>query len=362
MFKTIANNLVVENTCFSPQILANFQVLVRRQQIRSIHAGFVLNVDGYKDQEQKVKTEPIQPVSKDVWKQTRDSVDRITSAVYTSIPTQVKDVLEGSGKPGSFSRQMSFWATNIWYEHSTTFISIGLLLSGYLAFSSLSSSEFFQQFSPYIVMGVGLAFVVLVNVLVRRYNSLSPESVYRMTMQRLHKHPGVLEVLGSPVVGSQSRAYVMSGGEIRMKGIYPSRRSRRLQMIFPLKGPERRGIVSVEAKKLKGRYYFKLISLDIPSPSGGEERVFILGNQALYERGHVMNELRVPFIQSLSLQDEYDLEDDQDDLLRIYKQQTAPSLVEQGQQVQQKISQYFGQWRQWVGSFWKREVKADQST
>ena len=59
--------------------------------------------------------------------------------------------------------------------------------------------------------------------------------------------------MGAPVAGSDVRAYVMTGGGLRLKGLAPRFRSRRCQMIFPLRGSERRGLVSLEAKKRKAR-------------------------------------------------------------------------------------------------------------
>ena len=53
------------------------------------------------------------------------------------------------------------------------------------------------------------------------------------------------------MAGSNVRASVVTGGGLRMKGLHPKLRSRRVQMIFPLTGAERRGLVSLEAKKLK---------------------------------------------------------------------------------------------------------------
>ena len=64
--------------------------------------------------------------------------------------------------------------------------------------------------------------------------------------------------MGAPVAGSNVRASVLTGGGLRMKGLQPRLRSRRVQMIFPLSGSERRGLVSLEAKKLK-------VSLNPPS-------------------------------------------------------------------------------------------------
>lgn len=57
--------------------------------------------------------------------------------------------------------------------------------------------------------------------------------------------------MGPPLAGSDVRAYVMTGGGLRLKGLLPRYRSRRLQMIFPLRGTEKRGLVSLEAKRRK---------------------------------------------------------------------------------------------------------------
>ena len=58
-----------------------------------------------------------------------------------------------------------------------------------------------------------------------------------------------LQVMGAPLAGSPVRATVTGGGGLRLKGLQPRWRSRRLYMLFPLRGTERRGIVSLEAKK-----------------------------------------------------------------------------------------------------------------
>ena len=59
----------------------------------------------------------------------------------------------------------------------------------------------------------------------------------------------LVQVMGAPLAGSPVRATVTGGGGLRLKGLQPRWRSRRLYMLFPLRGTERRGIVSLEAKK-----------------------------------------------------------------------------------------------------------------
>ncbi len=45
----------------------------------------------------------------------------------------------------------------------------------------------------------------------------------------------------------------------------------------------------------QGRYSFKLLAVDVPSAVGGEQRIFLQGDEAIYSRGGVLAELREPF-------------------------------------------------------------------
>ena len=45
----------------------------------------------------------------------------------------------------------------------------------------------------------------------------------------------------------------------------------------------------------QGRYSFKLLAVDVPSAVGGEQRIFLVGDEAVYARGGVLAELRDPF-------------------------------------------------------------------
>lgn len=83
--------------------------------------------------------------------------------------------------------------------------------------------------------------------------TISPDKVYRMAMRRLNTSAEILEVMGAPLTGTDLRAYVMSGGGLTLKKFKPNIRSRRCFVIFPIKGSERKGLVSVEVKKKKGK-------------------------------------------------------------------------------------------------------------
>ncbi len=60
-----------------------------------------------------------------------------------------------------------------------------------------------------------------------------------------------VQVMGAPIAGSDLRAQILTGGGLRLKNLRPRIRSRRLQMLFWATGTERRGLVSLEAKKQK---------------------------------------------------------------------------------------------------------------
>ncbi|XP_058006848.1 uncharacterized protein LOC110657639 [Hevea brasiliensis] len=86
--------------------------------------------------------------------------------------------------------------------------------------------------------------------------TINPDRVYRMAMRKLNTSAGILEVMGAPSTGAELRAYVMSGGGITLKNFKPRLRSKCSFLIFPIRGSERKGLVSVEVKKKKGQACF----------------------------------------------------------------------------------------------------------
>ena len=78
-----------------------------------------------------------------------------------------------------------------------------------------------------------------------------------------------MQVMGAPVAGSDLRAQILTGGGLRMKNLQPRIRSRRLQMLFWATGTERRGLVSLEAKKQKvdNHAYLKALLLHLKDHS-----------------------------------------------------------------------------------------------
>ncbi|GLC47165.1 hypothetical protein PLESTB_001387900 [Pleodorina starrii] len=202
-----------------------------------------------------------------------------------------------------------------------------------------------DKMAEYGIMALAASLVLLAVLYMRWRTAVSPAAVYRQAMVQLNTSPGVLEVMGAPLVGSQVRAYVVTGG-----GLYLSKkfriklRSRRIQMMFPLSGPERKGLVSLEAKRKHGRYAWKLLAVDLGPelqqalPHGGstglsaapppkrpsssslatdqeQPRVYVVGDLAAYTRGGVLGELRAPFLKALSNSRYYEVEDELEDEL-----------------------------------------------
>jgi len=57
--------------------------------------------------------------------------------------------------------------------------------------------------------------------------------------------------MGAPIAGADQRAYVVSGGDLYLKGLLPAVHPRSLHMVFLLRGADARGMVSVHAIKRK---------------------------------------------------------------------------------------------------------------
>lgn len=96
---------------------------------------------------------------------------------------------------------------------------------------------------------------VLQGIVLRAKLTINPDAVYRIAMRRLNTSAEVLEVMGAPLTGTDVRAYVMSGGGLRIKNFRPRLTSKRCFIIFPITGSERKGLVSIEVKKKRGQVW-----------------------------------------------------------------------------------------------------------
>jgi hypothetical protein len=106
--------------------------------------------------------------------------------------------------------------------------------------------------------------------------TINPDKVYRIAMTKLNTSAAILEVMGAPLAGTDVRAYVMSGGGPKLKDFKLRVGGKRCFLIFPIKGSERKGLVSVEVKKKKGQV-FKIF--------------FLILQQALYFSASRLNNL-----------------------------------------------------------------------
>ena len=212
--------------------------------------------------------------------------------------------------------RVMYGTANLFINMSETFAELGLLVT------SIS------------VSALGVLYL-------RHRHALDPEAVYRLSMRALNQDPRVLELLGAPLEATELRAFVMSGGRLRVGGnLLPKISSRRCHLIFPLQGKDMRGIVSAEAKKKRGKYVFKMLCVDVPtvivprvgstqaphssstSPSDREGeiyRIFLHGSQEEYDKGKIMRELRDPFLQAAESENEHEIEEDSEELDEMRK-------------------------------------------
>ncbi|KAF4380059.1 hypothetical protein F8388_018183 [Cannabis sativa] len=166
---------------------------------------------------------------------------------------------------------------------------------------------FSEGMAKYGFLALSSAIVAFAGLYVRARFTINPDRVYRIAMRRLNTSAGILEVMGAPLSGSDLRAYVMSGGGLTIKNFKPRIRSKRCFLLFPIRGSERKGLVSVEVKKKKGQYDMKLLAVDIPMASGPDQRLFLEGDEVEYKvGGGLISQLRDPVVKAMSAAKEFD--------------------------------------------------------
>eukprot|EP00887_Chlorella_sp_A99_P007729 scaffold20.g7729.t1 len=237
-----------------------------------------------------------------------EALARAPSALYRALPGPARQLVDAAQTPGAMHRVVSLQLEAFWQHHSSKVLAAGggVLVYALWRATRAAAGLVAAGAEPSAAASAGLlalsaSLVSLGYLGLRMRYRLDPQTVYR------------LAVLGAPLAGSEARASVLTGGKLKFSGLRPRMQSRRLQMIFPLKGTERRGLVSLEAKKRHGRYSFKLLAVDVPAYAGGEQRIFIEGGPSLYDRGGVLTVLRDPFVRALSLEEAFVQEDETDD-------------------------------------------------
>ncbi|CAL5223236.1 g5715 [Coccomyxa viridis] len=240
------------------------------------------------------------------------------SAAYRSLPDQARKMLDSAMQPGAAQKALSMQVESFWQRHGNKVLGLGAVFLLYVLWKTMfgvtsifvNLSETMAEFG---FLALSAAIIAFAGLYLRSRYSIRPDAVYRKALVQLNTNPAILEVMGAPVAGSDLRAQILTGGGLRLKNLQPRIRSRRLQMLFWATGTERRGLVSLEAKKQKGRYLFKLLAVDVPSAAGPEQRIYLEGDARTYNRGAVLREMRDPLLNALAMQDAYEAEDEVDD-------------------------------------------------
>ncbi|KAL6627356.1 hypothetical protein ACP70R_031082 [Stipagrostis hirtigluma subsp. patula] len=171
-----------------------------------------------------------------------------------------------------------------------------------------------EGMAKYGFLALATAIVAFAGMYVRARLTINPDKVYRMAMTKLNTSAAILEVMGAPLTGTDVRAYVMSGGGPKLKDFKFRLGGKRCFLIFPIKGSERKGLVSVEVKKKKGQYDMKLLAVDIPMASGPDQRLFLVGDEQEYKvGGGLISELRDPIVKAMAAEKEFDYLDERED-------------------------------------------------
>ncbi|XP_068668640.1 uncharacterized protein [Aristolochia californica] len=174
--------------------------------------------------------------------------------------------------------------------------------------------ELSEGLAKYGFLALASAIVAFVGLYIRSRFTINPDRVYRMAMRKLNTSAPILEVMGAPLSGTDLRAYVMSGGGPQIKKFKPRLSGKRCFLIFPIRGSERKGLVSVEVKKKKGQYDMKLLAVDIPMTSGPDQRLFLIGDETEYQiGGGLISELRDPIVKAMAAEKEFDALDEKEE-------------------------------------------------
>ncbi|KAJ1282440.1 hypothetical protein BS78_03G052000 [Paspalum vaginatum] len=171
-----------------------------------------------------------------------------------------------------------------------------------------------EGMAKYGFLALASAIVAFAGMYSRSRLTINPDKVYRIAMTKLNTSAAILEVMGAPLTGTDVRAYVMSGGGPKLKNFKFKLGGKRCFLIFPIKGSERKGLVSVEVKKKKGQYDMKLLAVDIPMASGPDQRLFLVGDEQEYKvGGGLISELRDPIVKAMAAEKEFDYLDERED-------------------------------------------------
>ena len=135
-----------------------------------------------------------------------------------------------------------------------------------------------------------------------------PTALFRTVMGELKGSHAVKAALGTNLVASETRAFVLTGGGLTLKRWRPHFRSLRCHFLVPVTGSAGRGVVSAIAKRSHGKYVFKLLAVDTARAVGGggggggaslSGRVYIHGDDVCYNKDNILKVLREPLVAQL---------------------------------------------------------------
>ncbi|KAG1663632.1 hypothetical protein FOA52_011687 [Chlamydomonas sp. UWO 241] len=230
---------------------------------------------------------------------------------------------------------------SIWQHYSFGLYAVAGGASTYLLWRGMQSAAGLlvvlhgPALSDTALLGAAAALVAACALYARSVFTVSHTAVYRQAVRQLSTSPAVLEVLGSPVVASPVHVAASSGGGLRFKDLRVKARKPRVAMTFELTGPDRRGLVALEARKKQGRHVFSLLALDVlPSRStleglagaagvagsgsrlSGAARLYLAGDAHVYERSEpLLVSLRSPLMHAAGMQAVYERADEEEDEL-----------------------------------------------
>eukprot|EP00242_Pyramimonas_sp_CCMP2087_P012119 CAMPEP_0198210400 /NCGR_PEP_ID=MMETSP1445-20131203/20084_1 /TAXON_ID=36898 /ORGANISM="Pyramimonas sp., Strain CCMP2087" /LENGTH=438 /DNA_ID=CAMNT_0043884457 /DNA_START=132 /DNA_END=1448 /DNA_ORIENTATION=+ len=168
----------------------------------------------------------------------------------------------------------------------------------------------------------------IMGIYLRRMYTVDPDEIVKIAMRNLQTSPGVLEVLGAPLTKKRTYACTVTGGGARFSGWVPRIVSRRVHVMFYVKGAERTGLVAVRARKRQGGYHFNLLSVDCPAEKEGHHRIFLAGNSASYARAGIVEVLKHPLDHLTDATSELDREDEAFE--KIQKAEKQPKALDKG--------------------------------
>ncbi|GAX82286.1 hypothetical protein CEUSTIGMA_g9715.t1 [Chlamydomonas eustigma] len=178
-------------------------------------------------------------------------------------------------------------------------------------------------FVQLINSGISAVAVLLSFAFLHSYHTISPKAVFREAMKQLSSSAAVQEVLGAPIVGSPVMLTSVWEGGFYFRDMRLRHRSPRVLMAFEVEGPQRKGLVKLEAKKRKGCHVFKLLAFELrnnhqsksgSSMVGAVARVFLHGSESVHDKGSgsVLNSMSQPYLETLELDRKFEADDDDD--------------------------------------------------